>query len=56
LALVGPKKGEWLLRKVTVDYECENAPPYSVEFGEVKLDETTELDIWKDPPLPTFDC
>jgi len=45
-----------LLRKVIVDYECENAPPYSVEFGEVKLDETTELDIWKDPPLPTFDC
>ncbi|MCH8156866.1 MAG: helicase [Nitrospinae bacterium] len=56
LSLVGPEKGEWSLRKVKVDYDCENTAPYSVEFGEVTLDESTELDIWKDPPLPTFDC
>ena len=55
MALVGPDKGEWSLKKVIVDFECENTPPYSVEFPELELNDTTELDIWKDPPLPTFD-
>lgn len=55
LSLVGPEKGEWELRKVKVDYKCEGAAPYSVEFHGVRLDETTELDIWKDPPLAAFD-
>jgi len=55
MTLVGPDKGEWSLRKITVDFECENTPPYSVEFSAVKLDEISELDIWQDPPLPTFD-
>jgi hypothetical protein len=32
-----------------------NTPPYSVEYPAVELGETTELNIWKDPPLPTFD-
>ena len=55
MTLVGPDKGEWSLKKVIVDFECENTPPYSVEFPELELNDTTELDIWKDPPLPTFD-
>jgi len=55
MTLVGPDKGEWSLKKVTVDFECENTPPYSVEFPAVELDETSEMDIWQDPPLPTFD-
>ena len=55
MALVGPEKGKWSLRKIVVDFEVENTPPYSVEFPAVELDETTELDIWKDPPLLTFD-
>ena len=55
MSLVGPDKGEWSLKKIIVDFDCENTPPYSVEFPAIELDGTTELDIWKDPPLPTFD-
>jgi len=55
MTLVGPDKGEWSLKKITVDFECENTPPYSAEFPAVELNDATELDIWKDPPLPTFD-
>ena len=55
MTLVGPDKGTWSLKKVTIDFDCENTPPYSVEFPPVELDDSTELDIWKDPPLETFD-
>ncbi|PIQ97004.1 MAG: helicase [Nitrospinae bacterium CG11_big_fil_rev_8_21_14_0_20_56_8] len=55
LTLVGPEKGQWHIRKIKVDYECGDSAPYTVTFGEVTLDETTEVNIWKDPPLPTFD-
>jgi hypothetical protein len=55
MTLVGPEKGTWALQKIQVDFECENTPPYSVEYSAVELDETKELNIWKDPPLSTFD-
>jgi hypothetical protein len=38
-----------------VNYECEHTPPYSVTFDAVTLDETTEVNIWQDPPLPIWD-
>ncbi len=55
LTLVGPESGSWKIRKIHVDYDCENTQPYSATFGEVALDETTEVNIWQDPPLPTWD-
>ncbi len=55
LSLVGPEKGSWHIKGITVDYDCADTPPYTVRFGEVTLDETTEVDIWQDPPLPAFD-
>lgn len=55
LTIVGPEKGQWNIKKMTVDYKSEGTEPYSVTFGEVTLDETTEVNIWKDPPLPVFD-
>ena len=55
MTLVGPESGKWSLKKIIVDFECENTPSYSVEFPAVELDESTEVDIWKDPPLATFD-
>ncbi len=55
LTLVGPDSGQWVIRKIKVDYDCEQMPPYSAVFGEVTLDETTEVNIWQDPPLPTWD-
>lgn len=55
LTLVGPEKGEWKLNKITVDYNCENLPPYSVTFDALTLDETNQANIWQDPPLPSFE-
>ncbi len=55
LTLVGPQEGNWNIKKIQVDYDCENVDPYSVTFGEVTLDDSTEVNIWRDPPLPTFD-
>ncbi len=55
LTLVGPEKGNWDIKKVTVDFEPDAIAPYSASFGQVMLDETTELNIWKDPPQPMFD-
>jgi hypothetical protein len=55
LTLVGPEKGRWNIKKIAVDYQCVDVEPYSVLFGEVTLDETSEVDIWREPPLPAFD-
>lgn len=55
LTLVGPEQGNWKIKKVRMDYDCENTEPYSVTLGEVELDSTTELNIWQEPPLLTWD-
>lgn len=55
LTLVGPEQGEWQLNKITVDYHCENLPPYSVTFDTLALDATNQVNIWQDPPLPSFE-
>ena len=44
MTLVGPEKGTWSLEKIKVDFECENTPPYSVEYPAVDIDETCLLD------------
>jgi len=46
---------KWQIKNITIDYQCESTPPYTVKFGEVLLDDATEVNIWQDPPLPTFD-
>ena len=55
LTLVGPDQGKWDIKKVTVDFNCEYTEPYSVTFGETTLDDTNQLNIWQDPPLPAFE-
>jgi len=55
LTLVGPEKGEWHIKKISVDFDCEGTQPYSVTYGEVKLDETSQANLWQDPPQPVFD-
>ena len=55
LTLVGPEKGKWEIKKIRVDYECEGEKPYTVNWGAVTLDETTEVNLWQDPPIPAFD-
>jgi hypothetical protein len=55
LTLVGPEEGQWHIKKVQVDFNCESVEPYSVTYVDVTLDDSSQLDIWQDPPLPTFD-
>ncbi|MZH47249.1 MAG: helicase [Nitrospinae bacterium] len=55
LTLVGPQSGKWDIEKISVEYNCENEKPYTVRFGAVTLDETTEVNIWQDPPVPAID-
>jgi membrane-bound inhibitor of C-type lysozyme len=55
LTLVGPESGKWEIEKISVEYACENEKPYTVNFGAVTLDETTEVNIWQDPPVLAFD-
>ena len=55
LTLVGPQSGKWEIEKIAVEYDCENEEPYTVQFGSVTLDETTEVNIWRDPPVQSFD-
>ena len=55
LTLIGPEKGTWNIKRMSVEYDVDGSDPYSVTFGEITLDEITEANIWQDPPLPTFD-
>ena len=55
LTLVGPESGKWEIEKIRVDYECEGEKPYVVNWGTVTLDETTEVNLWQDPPVSAFD-
>ena len=55
LTLVGPEKGEWHIKKISVDFDCEGTQPYSVTYGEVTLDETSQANLWQDPPQLVFD-
>jgi len=55
LTLIGPQSGKWGIEKITVEYDCENEKPYTVQFGGVNLDEATEVNIWQDPPVLAFD-
>jgi hypothetical protein len=55
LTLVGPESGKWEIEKITIEYDCENEKPYTVHFGAVTLDESTEVNIWQDPPILAFD-
>jgi len=54
LTLVGPEQGEWRLEKITVDYKCESLEPYAVTFDALTLDAANQVNIWQDPPLPSF--
>lgn len=55
LVLVGPDNGTWAIDKMTLDFDVEGSEPYSVTYGELKLDDLHNVNIWQDPPLPTFD-
>ena len=55
MTLVGPESGNWKIKKIALEFDVDGTDPYSVTFGEVALNETNEINIWQDPPLPSFD-
>ncbi len=57
LVLIGPEHGagDWEIEFVQATYECDNMEPYVVRMGATTLDDNANLNIWQEPPLPTFD-
>lgn len=55
VALVGPAEGRWQIARLAITYSCDNAAPYVVTFENLELDDSVALDIWRPPPLATFD-
>lgn len=57
LALVGPEEGQpkWDIESVTATYHCQNMEPYTVHMGAVTLDDESNLNVWQEPPVATFD-
>ena len=57
LVLVGPEEGspDWEITSAKITYDCDNMEPYEVCMGKATLDDNANLNIWHEPPLPTFD-
>ena len=55
VTLVGPEDGEWSIDSITVTYELDIGEPYVVRYGAITLDESNQVNIWAEPPRPTFD-
>ena len=57
LALIGPADGQepWDIESVKLTYHCSGMDEYTVYLGAVALDDESNLNIWHEPPLPTFD-
>ena len=54
LTLVGPDSGTWDIESISVEFVCDGEQPYSVNYGAVILDETTEVNLWRGPPAKSF--
>lgn len=57
LAIIGPSEGNepWDIESVRATYQCASMEPYTVNMGAVTLDDESNLNIWHEPPPPTFD-
>lgn len=57
LALVGPEDGgePWDIESVEATYTCAGMEPYTVYMGAISLDDDSSLNVWHEPPAPTFD-
>ena len=52
--LNGPASGEWTVERVDVSFQA-HGQPWDVAYGPITLDSETALDVWQEPPLPTFE-
>ena len=57
LTLSGPEEGStnWDIESVRAVYHCGGMDSYEVMMGAVTIDDASDLNIWHEPPLPTFD-
>lgn len=55
LHLIGPSEGVWDIDAIKITYFPQGETPYSMVFGPVRLDDNSNLNIWKRRPLPAFD-
>lgn len=55
LTLMGPEEGAWDIESVVVEYNCMGEEPYTIRMGPVSLDDESDLNIWYERPLQTFD-
>jgi len=57
LALIGPAEGNapWDIESVRATYHCANMEPYTILMGAATLDDESNLNVWHEPPPPTFD-
>jgi hypothetical protein len=55
ISIVGPTSGEWQIDEIAVTYHLDIGEPYSARFGPIGLDITNQVNIWAEPPRPTFD-
>ena len=54
LTIVGPDEGKWTIETISVTYTCDGIEPYTVRFGQIELDDTTEVNIWAEATPSTF--
>ena len=55
VALNGPEEGSWDVDELRVTYTTGEDEPYVIRFGKVQLNDANAVNIWRDPPPPTFD-
>ena len=55
LLLHGPKEGVWRIEGVTVTYRLLGEEPYTLRFGPVELDGSSDLNLKHERALPTID-
>lgn len=55
LHLSGPERGTWDIEGATITYYLDGEEPYTIRLGAVSLDEASDLNIWYERPLPTFE-
>jgi len=55
LILQGPEEGSWDIQGLTVTYECDGSPPYTVKLGAVALDDGSDLNLWYERPQKVID-
>ena len=55
VVLSGPDAGEWSIDDLRVTYKMEDAEAYCLRFAPLVLDASSDLNIFRPRPRPTFE-